>query len=312
MKKVIAILSILTLLAGLTACKEPDMEFTTGPKGGIYQEYGVSLTALIEEQTDLKIETQETKGALSNIQIVDVDPDQMGLAQLDLLNHSWNETGVFRTEGSIDSLRAIGAVYTEVLQLVTNDPTIQGVDDLKDKRVSVGLTGTGVYYNATDILEDAGYRKKDLKIEEFSLEETFEAFKKGKLDAAFIFSGLPTPAIADYMKKNELSLIPIEEKYLDLLQRNCEDLTDYTVPAGTYAKQDTPVKTLATKAVLFCGADCNEEDIYRIASLLLEQDTDHPLGKKPTLAFATEGIDLPFHKGAAKYYAEQGLNFLSK
>lgn len=314
MRKIIALCLTAALLLGLTACTEADLEFAAGPKGGVYWEYGQALAAAIEGETGLKIEIQETKGALSNLQIVDVDPDQITLCQQDLLNHSWNETGLFRTEGNIDSLRAIGAVYTEMLQLVTVDPSIKGVDDLKGKRVSVGLTGSGVYYNATDILEDAGYGKKDLKIEEFSMEETFEALKKGKLDAAFIFTGLPTPAIEDYMAKGELYLIPIEEKYLDLLQRSCEDLIDYSIPAGTYEGQNVPVKTLATKAVLLCGADCTEEQIYAVTELIFEHShsIDHPKGEAPTLSFATEGIDLPFHKGAAKYYAEQGLELFTK
>ena len=314
MRKIIALFLTAALLLGLTACSEPDLEFAAGPKGGIYLEYATALAEGIEAETGMKVEIQETKGALSNLQIVDVDPDQITLCQLDLLNHSWNETGLFRTEGNIDSLRAIGAVYTEMLQLVTTDPTIKGVDDLKGKRVSVGLTGSGVYYNATDILEDAGYKKKDLKIEEFSMEEAFEAMKTGKLDAAFIFAGLPTPAIEDYIAKEELYLIPIEEKYLDLLQRSCEDLADYAIPAGTYDGQDVPVKTLATKAVLLCGADCTEDQIYAITSLLFEHShsIDHPKAGKLTLSFATEGIDLPFHKGAAKYYAAQGLEVFTK
>ncbi len=312
MKKIIAILSILTLLLGLTACGEADLLFAAGPKGGVYLEYGEALADVIESKAGLSVEIQKTKGALSNIQIVDVDPDQIGLAQMDLLNHSWNESGLFKTEGSIDSLRAIGAVYTEMLQLVTADKEIRGIDDLKGKRVSIGLTGSGTYYNATDLLEVAGLKKWDLELEEFSLEEAFEALEKGKLDAAFIFAGLPTPAIADYMEKNELYLAPIEAEYLDTLQRSCDDLTDAAIPAGTYNGQDHAVATLATKTVLFCGADCTEEDIYAITALLFEGGIDHPLAGNTDLAFATEGIDLPFHQGAAKYYAEQNRDVFSK
>lgn len=314
MKKIIALFLTAALLFGLTACKEPDLVFAAGAKGSMCLEYSQALANAIEDATDITIDIQKTKGALSNMQIVDLETEKFGITQLDLLNHSWNETGVFRTEGGMDSLRAIGAVYTEALQLITSDPTIQGVEDLKGKRVSLGLTGSGSYFVATEILEDAGFKEKDLEMEEFSIEETFNAFKKGKLDAAFIFSALPTSAIADSMKKQDLSLVPIEEKYLDLLQRSCEDLTDYTIPAETYAGQKEPVQTLATKAVLFCGADCTEAEIHTVTSVLFESTDliDHPLAEPLTLEFATDGIDLPFHKGAATYYAEQGLDVYRK
>ena len=57
----------------------------------------------------------------------------------------------------------MGALYAGAVQLITMDEDIENVSDLKGKRVSIGAPGSGIYFNALDVLEGAGLTVNDIK-----------------------------------------------------------------------------------------------------------------------------------------------------
>ena len=56
--------------------------------------------------------------------------------------------------------------------------------------------------------------------------------------------------------------------------------------------------------------DLDEDVVYAITKIIFDGKDDitamHAKGEELDFAFATEGIAVPFHAGAAKYFAEQG------
>ena len=87
--------------------------------------------------------------------------------------------------------------------------------------------------------------------------------------------------------------------------------TAYTIPAGTYAKQDADVTTVTVKATLIVDANASEEDVYAITAAIFENidaiTAEHAKGSELSLENATAGMAAPFHAGAAKYFAEKGI-----
>ena len=65
------------------------------------------------------------------------------------------------------------------------------------------------------------------------------------------------------------------------------------------------------KATLVCRADLDDEVAYEIVSTIYnnaEAITElHAKGAELSLEFATDGIAVPFAKGAAQYSAENGI-----
>ncbi len=311
MKRITALFMTVVLLLGITACNtKPDFTMPTGCIDSVYLKYGKALAKTVEEESGLKITPYSSDGSKSNMIIIDGDPKHLGLAQMDVLNHSWNETNIFKKEGKIDSLRAIGCVFTEQLMLVTTDPTVRSVKQLKGKIVSLGSVVSGGYLNTMDLLDAMGLEEDDLpalrkkkKIKNFNLTASLEALEEGEIDAAFITTALPSPALEQFMEKQPLYLVPFEQEYLDQLQKENSDYFQSEIPARSFTDQEKDVSTLGVKTALFCGADCEKDEIYEIAKIAL---------KETDLDFACSGVDLPFHKGAAKYFAEQGITVHSK
>ncbi len=311
MKRITALFLTVVLLFGITSCNtKPDFSMPTGCKGSVYHQYGKDFAKTVKEQSGLIIAPRSTDGAKANMILIDETPENIGLAQADILNHSWNETNIFKKEGKIDSLRAIGCIGTEQLMLVTTDPAVRSIEQLKGKVVSLGSVYSGTQLNAMDLLKKMGLQEEDLprlqkkkKIKNFNLTASLEALEEGEIDAAFITTALPSPALTKFMKKQSLYLIPFEQEYLDQLQKENGDYFQSKIPARSFTDQEKDVPTLGVKTVLFCGADCEKDQIYEITKAAF---------KGIDLDFAHQGVDIPFHEGAAKYFAEHQISVYSK
>ena len=227
------------------------------------------------------------------------------------MSYAWDGTRSFETEGKIASFRTVAGLYAESVQLVTMDPAIKSVADLKGKSVSIGAPGSGVYFNAMDVLTAAGLTENDIKAQYQSFADSADALKDGKIDAAFIVAGAPTPAITELCQTKEAYLVPIDGAVADALIASCPFYTAYNIPAETYKGQTADVTTVTVKATLIVSADASEEDVYNLTAAIFDNaeaiTKEHAKGAELSLENATSGMTVPFHAGAAKYFAEKGI-----
>ena len=82
------------------------------------------------------------------------------------------------------------------------------------------------------------------------------------------------------------------------------------IPAGTYEGIDEDVTTVAVKAIIIANGDVTDDEAYAIVSTIFENTeaitAAHAKGAELDLAYASE-CGLPYHAGAAKYFAEKGI-----
>ncbi len=69
-------------------------------------------------------------------------------------------------------------LYAEQVQIVTVDPSIKTVADLEGKNVSVGQAGSGVYFNAVDILSAYGIGDLDADGKFTKINATYQSFRR--------------------------------------------------------------------------------------------------------------------------------------
>jgi len=202
------------------------------------------------------------------------------------------------------------------VQLVTMDPEIKTVADLAGKKVSIGAAGSGVYFNAIDILGAAGLTEADIQPQYQSFGDSADALKDGKIDAAFIVAGAPTPAITELCLAANAYLVPIDGDVAAKLMADSPYYTTYTIPAGSYNGQTEDVTTVTVKATLIVSASASEEDVYKITAAIFDNiDTitkNHAKGAELSIENATSGMTAPFHAGAAKYFAEKNVTVETK
>jgi len=312
MKKIISLALVAAALFTLAACSGGTaMTMGTGGTAGTYYGYGGILGNHIKETAGITVNVVSTDGSKANILGIDAGNYQLATVQSDVMAYAWEGSRSFETEGALDSFRVIGGLYAEAVQLVTMDPAIKSVKDLAGKKVSIGAAGSGVYFNAMDVLKAAGLTENDIQPQYQSFADSADALKDGKIDAAFIVAGPPTPAIQELCTTNTAYLVPIDGEVAENLMASCPYYTVHSIPAGTYEKQTEDVKTVTVKATLIVSASASEEDVYNITKAIFDGiDTitaAHAKGAELSIENATSGMTAPFHAGAAKYFAEKGV-----
>ena len=293
------------------AAVSANLTMGTGGESGTYYAFGGVLGTYVGQQSGINITVVSTGGSKDNIVSMNDGIYQLATVQSDVMAYAYQGTNSFAESGAITSFRTIGALYAETVQIVTVDPSITSVADLKGKSICVGDVGSGTYYNTIDVLAAYDMTLEDVNPVYQSFGDSTESLKDGKIDAAFICAGAPTTAVTELAASAGVNLISIDDEHMEKLLAACPYYASYTIPAGTYAGFDQDATTITVKATLICSADVDEKVAYNLTKLIFEGKEAitalHDKGKELDLTFATEGIAVPFHAGAAKYFAEKGV-----
>ena len=315
MKKIIAIVISAILLLSMAACGasgSAQMTMGTGGPSGTYYAFGGVLGQYMKNHAGVDVTVVSTDGSKANIESIDIGDYQLGLVQSDVMAYAWTGARSFESTGAVTSFRVVAGLYAEAVQLITMDPEIKSVADLKGKSVSIGAPGSGVYFNAMDILAAAGLTEADINPQYLSFGDSTDGLKDGKIDAAFIVAGAPTAAITELCTTNNAYLVPIDGEIAANLMASNDFYTAYTIPAGTYAGQDADVTTVTVKATLIVSANADEETVYNLTKAIFDNTAaiaaENGKGAELSIENATSGMAAPFHPGAAKYFAEQGVD----
>ena len=321
MKKIFALVLTLCLVFALCACGQSaapaassssTLTMGTGGEAGTYYAFGGVLGSYIGSNTDVSINVVSSGGSAANITGIVTDHIyDLATVQSDVMTYAYNGTNSFAEGGALSDFRVLGGLYAETVQIVTCNPDITSVADLAGKSICVGDVGSGTYFNTVDILAAYGMTIDDVKPVYQSFGDSAESLKDGKIDAAVLTAGAPTTAVVDLATSNSVYLVSIDDEHMSKLLADCPWYAAYTIPAGTYNGFDQDTVTVTVKATLVCRADLDDDTAYTIVSTIYNNAEAitalHAKGAELSLDFATDGIAVPFAKGAAKFYAENGI-----
>lgn len=313
-KKILRAICCICMIASLVTllgCGEQRMMMGTGGTSGTYYAFGGVLAQYMKNYTDYSVTAVSTAASKANIQSIGDGDYQIGFTQSDVMNYAWEGSKSFETDGPCRDFRVMGALYAETVQLITMKEDIRTVADLKGRSVSIGAPGSGVYFNAVDVLEGAGLSLDDIKPQYQSFDDSKEALKDGQIDAAFIVAGAPTSAITELATTNGVYLIPIEGKLREDIMKLCPYYAPMEIPGGTYPGQDEPINTITIKATLVVDADMDDDVVYDLTAAIFDHadeiKIENAKGEELSVENATSGITVPFHIGAARYFEEHGV-----
>ena len=310
MKKVVSLVIALVLALSCTAALA-ELTFTTGGTSGTYYAFGNVLAQYITNNSDVAVTAIAGNGSAANIDLLDIGDAQLGFVQNDVANYAYNGIRFEQYEGNpIDSFTALCALYTETVQLVTCNPDIKSVEDLKGKNVSIGSQGSGVYFNAMDFFAAYDMTEADINPQYLSFGDSAESLKDGKIDAAFVVAGAPTPAVVDLATTKGCYLVGLDDEHVEKLQAISAAYAKSVIPAGTYQGIDEDITTVGVKATIIANGQVTDDEAYAIVSTIFEGKDAiteaHAKGAELDVEYASS-CGLPYHPGAAKYFAEKGL-----
>ena len=313
MKKIAVIGTVLAGLLALTGCNEKkNYILATGGTSGTYYPFGGAIANIWNTKIEnMNVTAQATGASAENLRLISKGDAEFATVQNDVMDYAYNGTDMFAGQ-KLPNLASIGTLYPEVVQIAASASSgIKSVDDLRGKRVSVGDAGSGVEFNAKQILEGYGISFSDIKKNNLSFKESAEGLQNGTLDACFITAGVPNAALQELAFTAGLILIPVNGDKADAICAKYGFYTKTVIPAGTYKGTDRDTEALAIKATLAVNANLDENTVYAMTKALFENLDElgaaHAKGKEVTAESAVTGISVPFHPGAAKYYKEIGV-----
>lgn len=257
---------------------------------------------------------QATAGSIENLRLVGNGQLESGFAQADLAGWAYRGVNVFAEGAPLLRLRAIASLFPEVAHLVVRaDSPIRSLADLRGKRVSLGETGSGSAADAAVLLAAAGLGESDLTRLYLRPGPAAGELKAGTLDAFFLVDGYPIPAIRDLAASVPVRLVPIEGKIVDALKKDFGFYSRTVIPSGSYPGVDADTLSLGFSALWLVNADVDSDLVYAITRSLWHPATAKlfaaldPIGKRILLYRALDGLSVPLHPGAARFYHEAGM-----
>ncbi|HYE01337.1 MAG TPA: TAXI family TRAP transporter solute-binding subunit [Alphaproteobacteria bacterium] len=301
------------LAVGAPAVQAQDfVNVLTGGTSGVYYPLGVALSKVYADaMPEAKTSVQATKASVENLNLLQGGRGEIGFTLGDALSQAWagNEEAGFKSK--LDKLRGIAGIYPNYIQIVARgDSGIKTLADLKGKRISVGAPKSGTELNARAIFQAAGLTYQDFaKVEYLPFGESVELMKNRQIDATLQSAGLGVASIRDLATTNPIVVVPIPADVVAKVGDAAYQTA--TVPAGTYTGQDAAVPTAAINNFLVTHSGVSDDTAYKMAKALYDGlptlVSAHAAAKEIDRAKALNGMPVPLHPGAEKYYREVGL-----
>ncbi|MGI9511128.1 MAG: TAXI family TRAP transporter solute-binding subunit [Geminicoccaceae bacterium] len=327
-QKILAFLACCLLLApALVAQELRFLSIGTGGVAGTYYPIGGLIAGVISNPPGaracedggscgvpgLVAIAQSSNGSVANVEAVASGSLDSGFAQSDIAYWAYSGTGIYEGQPPIDNLRAIASLYPESIHLVARKGAgIETVQDLAGKRVSLDEEGSGTLVDARIILDAFGISEDDIEARFIKSNLAIAAIREDRLDAFIIIAGYPTGSVTELVATETVDLIPITGPEIQDLLERYEFFAEDVIPAGIYDGIGE-TKTLSVGAQWIIAAEADEDLVYAMTEALWHDnarpllDNGHIQARSITKSTALDGIAIPLHPGAERYYQEAGV-----
>ena len=254
-----------------------------------------------------------TEGALANLEAVASGRFESGLVQGDVAYWAQLGRGPFEGRGKVAGLATIAALNPEAVHLVVRRSSkIKRIQELAGRRISIGTERAGTPLAARAVMSAYGVPLDRAKVSNEAPARAAELMRKGQLDAIFVVAGQPVAAIVDLAEEMEIDILPIKGKQVERLMVQQPFFIRGQIEGGHY-KGAGGVPTLAIPAQWVVSSKVDAQLVHAITKALWHDnmrrllDTRHPDGKRIRRETALQGVFIPLHPGAERYYRETGV-----
>lgn len=289
-----------TVLGGIISHPEGDLPCEHGGNCGV---------------DDLILVNVSTPGSAANITKLEHNQIDSAFVQSNIAYWRYTASGLYVQDKPFDELRALASLYPEMLHLVVHaDSDIESIEDLAGKRVAVGAQNSGTFINVGELLNAYSMNVSQFEAIYDDAPQAVAKFLDDKLDAVFFVAGVPTPQVQYLSTQTDIRLIPISSVQRDALLSHNHYYTSSVIPKGIYKGVDENVPTVAVQALWVVREELDPELAYQLTKALWRDDhaywLHHVLPDSAlNIAHSLDGIGIPLHPGAKRYYNEIGKRF---
>lgn len=280
----------------------------TAGTGGIYYPIGGALASRLSARDSLRQYTAEvTGGSVENINRLRNGEMDLAFALPVTIWEAYHGGEAFPEP--LEDLRILAPLYANLTHLmVTPRSGIEGVADLRGKRVAVGPPGSGTEQMARQILASAGLTYDDLDERFLSFTESAMALKDRAIDAALISVGYPASSVLNATTTGGIRLVALDSASVDVLREEHPYYAMGEIPAGAYPGVDRPLQTLSLMNWVVARADLDDEVVFHLLDIFRDEVTElarvHPMAGQIDLSFLDDA-PIPLHPAVERWRARQ-------
>jgi len=291
------------------AAQADQVRLMTGPQGGIWVPLGGQLKD-IWEKTVPGMQVQSLPGA--------------GVANVRAIETGKAEVGFGNTITSADAIKGnppfnaphkdvcnVASLYPQYFQaVVLADAGINSVKDIKGKALTTQPKGNTGELITQNLLQVYGMSYSDVKASFVSYTDSATQMKDNQAQMFTLGTGIPAASIMDIAAGRDIKLLDMSDA-LEGMKKINPGYTLLEVPAGTYPKQDKPVKVIGYATHIVASCKLPEDAVYKMTKAIHDNVASLAATSKAMTGLTpkqmAEDVGVPFHPGAAKFYKEQGI-----
>ncbi len=289
--------------------KQVSLKMATGSTGGTYYPLGAAIAKVVGSKAPgVNITVQSTGATVENLRLLGKGEVELGLAMASMTDYAYRGTETFKESGAIKNLRAIGHIYPDVVHLIVQeDAGIKSIPDLKGKKFASGPPGSGTVISTREILDAYGLAERDIQGVQAAFQQSADMFKDKQVVGGLFVLAVPASTLQEMLMMRKGVFLPID---VNRVKAKYGFYGAFTIPANTYAGQSEPVNTVVIPSLLLVREDIDAETVYQITKAIYDNASEiaaiHAAGKSIALDTALEGVTIPLHPGAEKYFKEKG------
>lgn len=295
------------------------LAFGGGPTGGTFNFFANKMSSIISHTYDyLDVSPKGSGGSAENLRTLDKASVDFGIvysgdAYIGRMGKLVND------ETKYENVRAISFLYGAPAQLVVRkDAGIASAYDLEGKIVAIGNPGSGAALSAERFFKHLGIWEK-MEPRNLGYSQAAADFSDNKIDAFWVLVGFPNSSIIEAATRTPVTLLNVN---MDAEKSGFYDAypfyTPTEIPAGTYEGQDEAVKTFQDSALWCTNGKVADDVVYdALTAVYAEQGlkdmaTAHKAAKAMSIQSGIDGVSVPLHPGALKFWEEKGLSIPEK
>jgi hypothetical protein len=286
-----------------------EVRLMTGPQGGVWVPLGGQLKDMWEKAVPGLSVASLPGAGIANVRGIEEGKAEIGfgnsISTVDALagNPPFNKPHA--------NVCNVATLYPQYFQVVVRtDSGITSVKDLKGKAVSTQPRGNTGEQIANHILKVNGITYNDVKMSFVSYTDSVSQMQDGHAQAFMLGTTVPSGAVMDLASARDIKLLDLSGHLAEMKKLN-PGYTLVTVPKGTYPKQDADVKVIGYATHIVASCKLPPETVYGMTKSMAQNVAAMATLNKAMAGLTpkemAEDIGIPFHPGAAKFYAESGI-----
>jgi TRAP transporter TAXI family solute receptor len=287
--------------------REHVFTIASGQEGGDYARFGAALIANVTQLAPaVKLRQRFSQGSVDNAWLLSRGEADYAIVQGDVAAAAVAGSDLFARGGALTNLRAVGSLFPEPIHVaVLADSPIRDVNQLRGKRVDLGLAQSGTHFDAAAVLDAIGVKPEDLaEASRLGPDAAIPKLRRKQLDAVFVTAAAPTRQLQELATQEGLRLLPLTGAVAERLTESRPGLTALILPANTYPGQREAVTTMASAALLVTTLDAPRTEVGRVADLVFARMPQQRAGGAAVVKVSSEnelrGVTIPLHDGAVR------------